>query len=278
MNFDPNEEGAELNTKHRMESKMRDINTWMNGNRLKMNSSKTEFIYFASRQQLAKTVCDCIDVCGENVTMNEVIKLLGTYLDKHLTYKQHITTKCKTAMFNIQRIKHIRKYLTKEACEILVMGLVTLHLDYCNSLFNGLPVIDLNKLQHVQNIASKLVLQKSKYESNMLCIMELHWLPIRARIEFKMLVYVYNCLNNTAPAYMKKMLQRYSTREGLRSNNMEHLLVIPKTKRKTFMDRAFSVCGPRLWNHLPTELRMAPTLETFKSSLKTYLFHLSCNI
>ena len=57
-----------------------------------MNSSKTEFIYFASRQQLAKTVFDCIDVCGENVTMNEVIKLLGTYLDKHLTYKQHITT------------------------------------------------------------------------------------------------------------------------------------------------------------------------------------------
>ena len=44
INFNPNEEGAELNTKHRMESKMCDINTWMNGNRLKMNSSKTEFI------------------------------------------------------------------------------------------------------------------------------------------------------------------------------------------------------------------------------------------
>ena len=67
-----------------------------------MNSSKTEFIYFASRQQLAKTVCDCIDVCGENVIMNEVIKLLGTYLDKNLTYKQHITTKCKTAMLTFK--------------------------------------------------------------------------------------------------------------------------------------------------------------------------------
>ena len=108
--------------------------------------------------------------------------------------------------------------------------------------------------------------------------MELHWLLIHARIEFKVLVYVYNCLNNTAPAYMKKMLQRYSTREGLRLNNMEHLLVIPKTKRKTFADRAFSVCRPLLWNHLPTELRIAPTLETFKSSLKTYLFCLSFNI
>ena len=278
MNFDPNEEGAELNTKYRMESKMRDINTWMNDNRLKMNSSKTEFIYFVSRQQLAKMVCDCIDVCGDIVTMNEVIKLLGTYLDKHLTFKQHIMTMCKTAMFNIQRIKHIRKYLTKEACEILVMGLVTLHLDYCNSLFYGLPVIGLNKLQHVQNIASKLILQKSKYESNKLCLMELHWLPIHARIEFKVLVYVYNCLDIAAPVYMKKMLKRYSTREGLRSNNMEPLLVISKTKRKTFVDRAFSVCGPQLWNYLPTELRTAPTLETFKSGLKTHLFCLSFNI
>ena len=244
MNFNPNEEGAELNTKHRMESKMCDINTWMNGNRLKMNSSKTKLIYFASRQQLAKTVCNCIDICRDNVTISEVIKLLGIYLNKNLTFKQHIMTKCKTAMFNIQRIKHIRKYLTKEACETLVMGLVTSHLDYCNSLLYGLPAINMNKLQHVQNIASKLILQKSKYESNKLHLMELHWLPICARIEFKMLVYVYNCLDNAAPVYMKKMPQRYSTREGLRSNNMECLLVIPKTKRKTFADRSSSICGP----------------------------------
>ena len=243
-NFNPNEEGLELNTKHRMESKMCDINTWMNGNRFKMNSSKTKFIYFASRQQLTKTMCNCIDVCRDNITISEVIKLLGTYLNRHLTFKQHIMTKCKTAMFNIQRIKHIRKYLTKEACKYLVMGLVTSHLDYCNSLLYGLPAIDLNKLQHVQNIASKLILQKSKYESNTLCLMELHWLPIHARIEFKVLVYVYNCLDNAAPVYIKKMLQRYSTREGLRSNNMELLLAIPKTKRKTFADRSFSVCGP----------------------------------
>ena len=126
-------------------------------------------------------------------------------------------TKCKTAMFNIQRIKHIRKYLTNEACKTLVMGLVTSYLDYCNSLLYGLPAIDLNKLQHVQNIASKLILQKSKDESNTLCLMELHWLPIRARFEFKVLVYVYNSLNNAAPVYMKEMLQRYSTRERLRS-------------------------------------------------------------
>ena len=223
-------------------------------------------------------MCDCIDVCRDNITISEVIKLLDTYLDKHLTFKQHITTKHKTAMFNIQRIKHIRKYLTNEACETLVMGLVTSHLDYCNSLLYALPVIDLNKLQHVQNIASKLILQKSKYESSTLCLMELHWLPIRARIEFKVLVYVYNCLDNAAPVYMKNMLQRYSTREGLRSKNMECLLVIPKTKRKTFADRSFSVFGPRLWNHLPTKLRTAPNLETFKSSLKTHLFHFSFNI
>ena len=59
---------------------------------------------------------------------------------------------------------------------------------------------------------------------------------------------------------------------------MERLLVIPKTKRKTFADRSFSVCGPGLRSFLPTELRTAPTLETFKSSLKTHLFHLSFNI
>ena len=64
-------------------------------------------------------------------------------------------------MLNIFRIKHIRQYLTQDACEVLVHGLVMSHLDYCNSLYHGLPDCDLNRLQRVQSIACKLVLNRA---------------------------------------------------------------------------------------------------------------------
>ena len=60
---------------------------------------------------------------------------------------------------------------------------------------------------------------------------------------------------------------------NLRSNSQnKQLLVILYVKNKTFATQTFSVCGPELWNYLPTAIRSSDTLEKFKSLLKTHLF------
>ena len=73
--------------------------------------------------------------------------------------KQHIVNKCRTVMSNIQRIKYLRPILTEDTTQALVLGLVNSHIDYCNSLFVGLPETDISKLQRIQNVGAKLVLQ-----------------------------------------------------------------------------------------------------------------------
>ena len=104
-------EGDEDRCHNLVQDIMVDINQWMCGNRLKMNPSKTEFIYFGSCQMLTKCIHNDINVCGDIVKRSAIIKLLGTLLDSNLNLKKHIISKSKTSMFNIQRIKHIRKYL-----------------------------------------------------------------------------------------------------------------------------------------------------------------------
>ena len=74
------------------------IKSWMDLNRLKLNNAKTEYIQFGSRQQLAKCMCDCIDVNETIVSRSDFIKYLGANLDRFLFMKQHIKQKCKTAM------------------------------------------------------------------------------------------------------------------------------------------------------------------------------------
>ena len=107
----------------------------------------------------------------------------------------HITLKCRTAMINFQKIKLIQPVLNIDVTHTLVRGLVTSHLDYCNVVFCVLPEYLLDLLQKVQNAAAKLVLGMKKYDSATVALTRLHWLPIRARIDFKFLTLVHKCLS-----------------------------------------------------------------------------------
>ena len=101
----------------------------MNENKLKLNTSKTEFIMFGSRPQLNKCRTKNIEIAGDKIESESCIRYLGAYLDETLNFKEHIKRKCRTAMLNYLKIKSIRKYLTAEATEILVLSLVISHLD-----------------------------------------------------------------------------------------------------------------------------------------------------
>ena len=82
--------------------------------------------------------------------------------------------------------------------------------------------------------------------------MQLHWLPITARIDFKLLTQMYKCLHGKAPKYLQDLLCcNMVVKKGLRSESIMDLLIIPWLKDKTFVNRSFSVYAPRLWNRLP---------------------------
>ena len=124
----------------------------------------------------------------------------------------------------------------------------------------------------MQNAAAKLVLGMKKHDSATAALATLHWLPIRARIDFKILTLVHKCLSGNAPCYLFDLLVTLGVNcECLRSGNAGKHLLIPRTYWKTFADRAFSVYGPKRWNQLPHELRAIENLDKFKAKVKTYL-------
>jgi len=239
-----------------------------------MNTSKTEFILIGSRLQLQKIDTNEINIAGDLIQREPTIRYLGAFLDESLSFKKHVSMKCRFAKLNFFRIKNIRKYLTRQSAEILIVSLVLSHLDYCNLILYGVAECEINKMQRIQNMCAKLVLQRSKFDSSKQALYELHWLPIKARIVFKLLTFMYKCSNDEAPAYLTELLTKHSpNRQGLRScgSNMASYDV-PFNKRKTFSDRSFSTAGPRLWNSLPQDLRQSDSLDSFKKNLKTHLF------
>ena len=73
--------------------------------RLQMNNAKTEVLLIGSQSQLNKCVTSALNVNGTMVQIGRMIKYLGTFLDNGLSFKHHMTTKCRVAMWNIQQLK-----------------------------------------------------------------------------------------------------------------------------------------------------------------------------
>ena len=92
------------------------------------------------------------------------------------------------------------------------------------------------------------------------------------RIRFKLLLQVYQCVQQTAPTYLCELLhEKKKSKYGIRSYELDHLH-IPDSGTKTYGDRAFCFSGPREWNKLSLERRQSKSVEVFKTKLKTLLF------
>ena len=201
------------------------------------------------------------------------MKYLGAWLDRELTLKTHEKKKCASAMLNLQRIKNIQKFLDRDSCTKLVFCLCLSHHDYSNSILYGLPKSVIQQMQNIQNYADKLVLGRSKYSSNKEALAELHWLPIKSRIKFKILMLVFRCRRGEAPEYLMNLLVRCTKwTHNLGSSNINDRLVIPRRIRQTFTARSFSIVGQTLWNKLPNHIKNNNSLDIFKKTLKTFLF------
>lgn len=127
----------------------------------------------------------------------------------------------------------------------------------------------------MQNAAARLLTGIKKREHITPVLKRLHWLPVKYRIQYKVLLYVYKAVHELAPEYIKDLVLMNSGRSQRSFNCL--LLFVPRTRLKTKGDRAFSVVGPRLWNALPTHIRSAPSVDVFKTRVKTYLYSVSFN-
>ncbi len=186
--------------------------------------------------------------------------------------EQHVGKVTGQAFHQIRELGSIRKVLDVESSKILVHGFISTRLDYCNALLFGLPHYLLQRLQYVQNAAARLIAQKRKYDHVTQIRKALHWLPIKHRIDFTVLVHACKAQHNLSPAYLSELITPYRPTRRLRSSCDEYRLVEHKTNIKHYGDNAFQNTAPKLWNELPMFIRQCESLATFKHYLKTYLF------
>ena len=189
----------------RIEMCVTDIHSWMAVNMLKLNTDKTELLYFHSRFR-PRLQLNSIQLGFDVIFPSSHAKNIGVIFDSSMTMSRHINAIVKSGYYHLRNIAKIRNVLTLDTTKILIHAFVVSKIDSYNSLIFGLPNHLIDKLQHLLNAAARLIMVANKYDSITPILKELHWLPIEQRIIFKINLITFKCLNNLAPPYLKELL------------------------------------------------------------------------
>ena len=227
-----------------------------------------------TRPQLEKGDIDSLKISDSVITPSkDAVRNLASWFDETFSMQSHVNKTCKAGYYYLHNLSGIRKYLDKKTTECLVHVFITSRLDYCNSLLYGLPDCLISKLSRVQNAAARLVYKAPRFCHTSPILQELHWLPIRDRIKFKVILITFKAIKGAAPNYLQELISfKGNSSYGLRSNDL-FLLAQPRQRTLTTLgDRTFVVAAPMLWNCPPVELRNSNIfIESFKVKLKTHL-------
>ena len=194
-------------TTSKIEEVMTDIKNWMVKKRLKLNDDKTECMLFGTEHALKNyEQFQHIMTGASNIKIVPVVRNLGVYIDSSLTMKNQISNTVKVCNHHLRNITFIRKYLNEDTLKMLIHNHVISRLDYCNSVYHKLPNTLLKKLQNIQNRAARLIKKIPLCERITPALIELHWLPMKARIIYKICLLTCKALKFGEPKYLYEYL------------------------------------------------------------------------
>ena len=190
ISFKPDCSATEMDAVDALQACIRDIRTWMVQDKLRLNDAKTEFLIIGTRAQLNKVTISDLQVGEVKVSAVHSVRNLGAWFDANMNMITHINSICQDIYYHLHNIRRIRKYLSYDNRKSIVQAIIMSRLDYCNGLLYGTPAVYLGKLQRLQNAAARLVCTVSKYDPITPSLINLHWLPVTHRIEFKIAMYL----------------------------------------------------------------------------------------
>ena len=192
-------------------------------------------------------------------------------MDRFCKNTKHINHLSSLLCYQLRNIRNIRGKLDFNTAKTVVQALTLSKLDYCNSLLAGTPECHISWLQHIQNMACRVVCSLRKYDHMSASMYSLHWLKVREHITYKIAYLVHCCKMRLAPQYLIDVLPTVTHNRSLRSSISGN---IPPAKCQTSLasESSFSAVGPKIWNSLPPGVRFEKSSDGFRKGLKTFLF------
>lgn len=253
----------------KLEQDLRNVAQWCCANNLLINPSKTKLLFIGTRQLMA-TLPELPQVSFLGSTLHPATsaKDLGVILDPNLSYDQHITHVVSSCFSKLYQINRVRDSFDEDTLKLLITSLVFSKMLYCSTVWSNTSLGNINKLQSIQNFASKIVTNSKKYDHVTPLLRQLNWLPVKQMLYLKDAVMTYKCVNGLAPLYLSVKLTKRSnihSRNTRKRDSLNTPLFRTTAGQRTFQYRAASI-----WNNLDSQMKNY-SLKKFKVEMKDKL-------
>ena len=247
---------------------------WCKLNNMYINANKTSTMILGSKYKTNTSDAIHISIENDMLASTEHQKLLGIYLDQNLTYDKEVDEICKSVSKRITLLKLLSKYVDQNSLKIYYQSYILPLFDYGCMVWGKTKKSNIDRLIKLQKRAARIILKADIMTSSKHMFTVLNWLPFDKRVDYHTCIMVYKALNKQTPEYISQLLVKTSDTHSLnlRSNSNDDLR-IPRSYTQYF-DKSFSVCGPKLWNNLPADVKLSKTLEIFKRKLKDYMLNM----
>ena len=171
--------------------------------------------------------------------------------------------------------RNYKHLLDQKTLISLINAFVFTKLFYCSTVWSNASKQNLNKLQSVQNFACRIILGLRKYDHITEGLKSLKWLSVKDKLLLNICTMVFKCLNNQAPSYLcNKFVRRFYVHNRNTRRNSD--LTLPKCRLATGQ-RSFAFRAAKLYNELPSTIKQANHVNSFKKRLYHHLCTLITN-
>ena len=245
------------------------IHNWFCANKLSLNVEKTTFIVFSSPSKRLNEDANSIQLCGENIIISSVTKFLGVYIDKHLSWNNHIQyirTKVSKGAGILGKLRHV---LPRRIMVTLYNTLILPYLSYCNVVWGSTyaarlqPLFILQKraIRHICNVHYRFHTTTLFANLNVLSIYDLN--------RYCVAIFIFNWLNDISPSIFRNFFHFRSSTHSYPSRTLNNLST-PYFRLKS-SQLTIRYVGIKIWNSLPSHVKNCKTIYTFKKHLKYFL-------
>lgn len=262
---------------HKGENTLALVKNYFEANGLMLNTKKTQCMFVGSRNYISEIPQNTtLRVDGNEIVASRSLKNLGIHFDNYLSFDTHINEIRRKTLGTLIYINRIKDNLNKKARLISIHSLVLSKINYGIKIWGATYTTYLNQVQKLQNFAAKITLGGgAKHDHATPFLKELGWLRIDNKYKYELGLMTYNVIKRNMPDHIMSL----PTVRNIRSlpTRQQQQLYVPKTNT-LIGERSMLVAGPKLWNTLPSKVRYANTLSSFKKQLFNHLLSGQFNI
>lgn len=249
------------------EADLQNIKEWLIANKLSLNVTKTEQMFIGSDHNLSKIREDTpILLDKKPIKRVKASKSLGIYIDERLSWHDQINEMSKKITKAIGGLRQVRQFVPVQTAIIMYKSLIQPLFDYCDIVWDNMPLTTGERLQKLQNRAARVITCQSYEVRSNDILQQLGWKTLAERRYIHKAKMMFKIFHGNAPSYLMECFTKSTVNNAYDLRNRDNCLVLPKP-RTEYLKKSFQYAGAKLWNNLPPDIRSQNNFSTFKREI-----------